>query len=155
MFVRLTMALSRPFKEGHLAIDGVMSLALCPQVVSQASLHFRSSEKQAIVRAALPARLSARSFPFTPACQPTGVFEGGCQPSTHSSLGFPFHFHGDNMCRNSVRLKSRRQECTESVRERRTALYKSHQQQLSSSPSLISLMVSVDVKHHVYFLSSS
>ena len=29
------------------AIDGVMSLALCPQVVSQTSQHFRSSEKQA------------------------------------------------------------------------------------------------------------
>ena len=29
------------------AIDGVMSLALCPQVVSQAPEHFRSSEKQA------------------------------------------------------------------------------------------------------------
>ena len=29
------------------AIDGVMSLALCPQVVSQASQHFRFSEKQA------------------------------------------------------------------------------------------------------------
>ena len=28
-------------------IAGVMSLALCPQVVSQASQHFRSSEKQA------------------------------------------------------------------------------------------------------------
>ena len=28
-------------------IDGVMSLALCPQVVFQASQHFRSSEKQA------------------------------------------------------------------------------------------------------------
>ena len=28
-------------------ISGVMSLALCPQVVSQASQHFRSSEKQA------------------------------------------------------------------------------------------------------------
>ena len=50
------MALSRPFKEDRLAsshasllqaIDGVMSLALCPQVVSQASQHFRSSEKQA------------------------------------------------------------------------------------------------------------
>ena len=23
---------------------------------------------------------------------PTGVFQGGCQPSTHSSLGFPFPF---------------------------------------------------------------
>ena len=30
------------------AIDGVMSLTLCPQVVSQASQHFRSSEKHAI-----------------------------------------------------------------------------------------------------------
>ena len=29
-------------------IDSVMSLALCPQVVSQASQHFRSSEKQTI-----------------------------------------------------------------------------------------------------------
>ena len=29
------------------AIDGVMSLALCPQVVSQAPQHFGSSEKQA------------------------------------------------------------------------------------------------------------
>ena len=28
------------------AIDGVMSLALCPQVVSQAPQHFRSSETQ-------------------------------------------------------------------------------------------------------------
>ena len=50
------------------AIIGVMSLALCPQVVSQASHHFRSSEKHPLVRAALPANLSARSFPFTPAC---------------------------------------------------------------------------------------
>ena len=52
------MALSRPFKgrsssasSFHAsllqAIDGVVSLALCPQVVSQASQHFRSSEKQA------------------------------------------------------------------------------------------------------------
>ena len=29
------------------AIDGVMSLTLCPQVVSQAPQHFRSSKKQA------------------------------------------------------------------------------------------------------------
>ena len=29
------------------AIDGVMSLALCPQLVSQATQHFKSSEKQA------------------------------------------------------------------------------------------------------------
>ena len=39
--------LSRPFKEDRLllAMDGVMSFALCPQVVSQASQYFRSSEK--------------------------------------------------------------------------------------------------------------
>ena len=53
------MALSRPFKEDRLALplstprsllqatDGVISLALCLQVVSQAPQHFRSSEKQA------------------------------------------------------------------------------------------------------------
>ena len=58
VFVSLTMALSRPFKEDSLAlplfhasllqaIAGVMSLALSPQAVSQASQHFRSFEKQA------------------------------------------------------------------------------------------------------------
>ena len=60
MVVRLTMAFSRPFKEDRLAlhlsthsasllqvIDGMMSLAFWPQLVSQASQHFRSSEKQA------------------------------------------------------------------------------------------------------------
>ena len=52
------MTLSRPFKEDRLAlysfhtsllqmIDGVMLLALCSQVVSQASQYFKSSEKQA------------------------------------------------------------------------------------------------------------
>ena len=52
MFVRLTMALSRPFKEDRLALplstplSTPLSLALCLQVVSQASQHFRSSEKQ-------------------------------------------------------------------------------------------------------------
>ena len=51
------------------AIRGfVMSLALCPQVVSQAFQHFRSSQKQATCGVALPASLSARSFPFTLAC---------------------------------------------------------------------------------------
>jgi len=50
-----------------------MSLALCPQVVSQAPQHFRSSETQATCDQWLlcPASLSARSFPFTPACPPT------------------------------------------------------------------------------------
>ena len=40
-------------------IDGVLSLALYPQVVSQAPQ---------LVKVALPANLSARSFPFTLAC---------------------------------------------------------------------------------------
>ena len=58
LFVWLTMALSRPFKGRSSnassfhdsllqAVDGVMSSALCPQVVSQATQHFRYSEKQA------------------------------------------------------------------------------------------------------------
>ena len=58
MFVWLTMALSRPFKEDRLALplSAPLSsrlsmvwcpLALCPHVVSQASQHLRFSEKQA------------------------------------------------------------------------------------------------------------
>ena len=43
-------------------IDGVMSLALCPKTVSQVPQHFRSSERQATVRVALPANQSGRSF---------------------------------------------------------------------------------------------
>ena len=45
-------------------------LGFVPAGVSQASQHFRSSEKQAT-------------------CD---VFEGGCRSLTHSSLGFTFHF---------------------------------------------------------------
>ena len=57
MFVLLTMALSRPFKEDHQALllftplasrRSMMSLALRPQVLSQAPQHLRSSEKQTI-----------------------------------------------------------------------------------------------------------
>ena len=58
MYVWLTMALSRPFKEDSRtsssvyasllqAIDGARSLALWPQVVSQAPQHFWSSETRA------------------------------------------------------------------------------------------------------------
>ena len=80
-----------------------------PQVVSQASQHFRSSEKQATCESgvALPGSLSARAFlsPFTPAY--TGpqythrtrhwVFKAGWMSTTSTdipavSLGFPFHF---------------------------------------------------------------
>ena len=71
MFVWLTMALSRPFFQGISsisssfnasllqAIDGVMSLALCPQIVSQVPQHFRASEKNPLVGVAMPASLSA------------------------------------------------------------------------------------------------
>jgi len=58
MFVLLTMVLSRPFKEDRRAlplsvpllqaVDGVMSLALCLQAVSQAPQHFISSNTQCI-----------------------------------------------------------------------------------------------------------
>ena len=48
------------------AINCVMSLALCPQVVFQAHHHFRSAEP--LVMIALSTSLFAQSFPFTPAC---------------------------------------------------------------------------------------
>ena len=75
------------------AIDGVMSLALHPQVVSQASQHFRSSEKQATCKLCPPVCLLGHfpSLQHVQGSTPTGVFEGGCQPSTHSPLDFPFH----------------------------------------------------------------
>ena len=58
------------------AINGVVSLALCPQVLSQVPQHFRSSEKQAtyegfFTRQAICSVASLHagiSFPFTPAC---------------------------------------------------------------------------------------
>jgi len=74
MFVRLTMALSRPFKQNPLAlpqsskatllqaIDGVMSLASRPQpLTSQAPQHFSSSDKQALCAGCF-ARHALRSF---------------------------------------------------------------------------------------------
>ena len=84
--VWLTVALSRLVDRRTLstpllqAIDGVTSLALCPQVVSQCRQHFRSSETQTTcdgcfarqsicsVISLHSACLSVRSFPFTPAC---------------------------------------------------------------------------------------
>ena len=108
MFVWVTMALSRPFKgrsssafSFHAsllqAIDGVMSLALCPRVVSQAPQHFRSSEKQAWCAWGLhcpPAYLLGHfpSLRHVQGSTPTGGFEGECRPLTHSSQGFSFHF---------------------------------------------------------------
>ena len=115
MFIRLMMALSCPFKEDRLSlplsfthsftssffysllqtINGVMSLALCPQVVSEAPQHFRSSEKQATCEASFAHQCICSVISLhsrhVQGSTPTGVFEGGCQPFTHSSQGFPFH----------------------------------------------------------------
>ena len=50
-------------------IDGVMSLALCPQVVSQAPQHIRSSETTPFVMVVSPSNLSARLLLLTPVYQ--------------------------------------------------------------------------------------
>ena len=51
-----------------LSVDGMVSYVLCLQEVCQAPQHVRSSETQATrMFAALPANLSAGSFPLTPA----------------------------------------------------------------------------------------
>ena len=79
------------------AIDDVISLALCLQVVSETSQHFRSSEKQATCEgcfACQPAYLLGYfpSLQHVQGSTPTGIFEGGYQPLVHSSLSFPSHF---------------------------------------------------------------
>ena len=96
MFIWLTIALSsfqgRPSSASSIhtsllqAIDAVMSLALCPQVVSQAPQHFRSYEKQIICNGCFARLRNVQGS------TPTWVFECGCRPLTCSSLGFPFHF---------------------------------------------------------------
>ena len=48
-------------------IKGVVSLALCPQVVSRVPQHLAPRSKP-LVRAALPSSVSAQPFPFTLAC---------------------------------------------------------------------------------------
>ena len=76
IFVWLTMALSRPFNEVGRAlplltqeIDGVVSLALYPHLVSQASQHLRSFEKQATCEGCFASQsICSVIFPFTPAC---------------------------------------------------------------------------------------
>ena len=82
MSIWLRMALSRPFKKDHLAfllstpllqvINSVMSLALCPLLVSQAPQHFRSSlaftvhKYRALVTCAICAALSQPSQAMPP-----------------------------------------------------------------------------------------
>ena len=63
----VALPLSTPVSSSK-AIDGVMSLALCPQVVSLVPQRFRSSETQAVCDGCVvffPASLSALSFPLT------------------------------------------------------------------------------------------
>ena len=83
MFVGLTMALSRPFKDDRSsnassfqAIGDVTSLALCLQVVSQAPQHFRSSEKQAT--------LKIRTKPKKHLCVP-GTVDGNETENRHTT----------------------------------------------------------------------
>ena len=70
------------------AIDSVVLLASFSQVVSQAPQHFNLPRSKPLVRVALPASPSDRSFPFTPGQlnTPTGVLEGECRPLTHSRV---------------------------------------------------------------------
>ena len=79
------------------AIDGVMSLALYPQVVSQASQHFISSEKQAtcdgcFARQSVCSVISLHSGMFRAVHPQEFSKVDVSRLSTHSSLGFPFHF---------------------------------------------------------------
>ena len=79
-FVCLAMALSRPFKEDRLTLPlsthipsrqsmVLMSLVLCPQVVSQAPQHFRTFETQATCDGCFSHQsVCSRSFLVTPAC---------------------------------------------------------------------------------------
>ena len=91
--------------------DGVMSLDLSPQVVSQAPPNFRPSEMYTTCNGCLACQstlshfpsLYAQPFPFTlcsaislhsgmPRVVQPQVFKGGCWTPTHAIHGFLFHF---------------------------------------------------------------
>ena len=78
------------------AIDGGNILGLCPQVMFQAPQHVRSFESLAICDACLQGHFP--SLRNTQDSTSTGVFESGCQPSSHASLDFPFHLQADWIC---------------------------------------------------------
>ena len=86
---RLVLPLSTPFSSRR--------SPHCPQVVSQAPQHFRTSEKQATCEGCFfsPVYLLGH-FPSLRHLQgstATGVFEGGCRQLTHSNMiSLPFHF---------------------------------------------------------------
>ena len=112
MFISPAMALSRPFikfrgrssgaSSFHAclfqAVDGVMSFDLCPQVKPQAAQHFRFCETQAICDGCFACQCicsvvsfhSGMSRAVHPQLQEFSKLDQ-CQPSTHSSLGYPFH----------------------------------------------------------------
>ena len=82
------------------AID-VMSVALCPQLVSRASQHFRYFETQATCDGCFPASLFARSVPSTPASPGQYIHRSlrkwmsnidTCRSGLPLPLGFPFHW---------------------------------------------------------------
>ena len=80
-------------------INGVMSLALCLHVVSQAPQHFRSSEEQTTCDGCFARQSICSVSAFTQACPGhPHVFQGGCRTLTHATLGFPFHFSLVTMC---------------------------------------------------------
>ena len=70
------------------AINSVVYLALCLQVLYQPPQHFRSSETQATCDGYFACQSICLSFPFTLACPGQC---SGCQPLTHSSMVFTFH----------------------------------------------------------------
>jgi len=84
------MARYHPFKEDRQAlpfslplssvqaIDGFMPLDLCPQVVSQAPQHFRSSETQVTCGDCF-AHQSNRSLRHVQGSTSAGVFESACR----------------------------------------------------------------------------
>ena len=98
VFVWLTVAFS--FFQGRLssassfhafllqAINSVVYLALCLQVLYQPPQHFRSLETQATCDGYFACQSICLSFPFTLACPGQC---SGCQPLTHSSMVFTFH----------------------------------------------------------------
>ena len=77
-------------------INGVMSLALYPQVVSQAPQHFRSSEMQAICEGSFVLRFvcSLSLYIYIWHIEDNAskwAFKSGCCTLTHGCPGCPFH----------------------------------------------------------------
>ena len=75
-------------------VDGDLSLPLCPQVVSQTLQHFRSSETPTTCGSCFSRQSVWSDISLHSAVQgsTSTVFDGGCRPLTHASLGFPFLF---------------------------------------------------------------